>query len=153
MRQAVTKRSKWYPAPFCNPHPCPIRTRPKGEEGKTNAESVVLPVDDDGGDVLVHEGEDGEEGGGQGGGEGDVPVQLVQRVDEPGSRNRRLPTSPISCTSSSQTEQRRRTLKLSGTLSWGTSRPTAKLMPDMMRMARKTLKSARIVRSCPSRLS
>ena len=38
---------------------------------------VLLPVDDDRGDLLVHEEEDGEEEGGEGGQEIDVPGGLI----------------------------------------------------------------------------
>ena len=47
---------------------------------------VLLPVDDDGGDLLVHEEEDGEEDGGEDGQEVDVPLRLgIQQGDQPAS--------------------------------------------------------------------
>ena len=47
---------------------------------------VLLPVDDDGGDLLVHEEQDGEEDGGEGGQEVDVPLRLgVKQGDQPAS--------------------------------------------------------------------
>ena len=47
---------------------------------------VLLPVDDDGGDLLVHEEEDGEEDGGEDGQEVDVPLRLgIQQGNQPAS--------------------------------------------------------------------
>ena len=54
------------------------------------AEFVVLAVDDDGRDVLVHEDEDGEEEGGQDGEQRHVPLQAVQGIHQPRAIHRRL---------------------------------------------------------------
>lgn len=49
----------------------------------THLQLVLLPVDDDGGDLLVHEDQDGAEQSGNGGGQQRPPGVGSQRGDEP----------------------------------------------------------------------
>lgn len=52
----------------------------------TDLEEVFLPVDNDGGDLLIHEDEDGADDGGETGSQSQPPrVLLRDRVDEPAS--------------------------------------------------------------------
>lgn len=50
----------------------------------TDLEKMLLAVDDDGGNLLIHEDQDGSEQGGQTGG-GDRPHRVDERVNNPAS--------------------------------------------------------------------
>ena len=49
----------------------------------TYPEPVLLPVDDDDGDLLVHEDQDGGQDGGHDGHDGGPPGVAEKRVDQP----------------------------------------------------------------------
>lgn len=94
----TTSRSRWYPQPFCNQHTKPTRGekvyQPAALSGTNPSVStvrhpdlqlVLFPVDDDRGDLLVHEDEDGAEQSGDSGSQQSPPGVRSQRGDEPPS--------------------------------------------------------------------